>query len=89
VAGIDGLIKQGESEKLEFKKSLAEREEILRTITAFSNTSGGTIIIGIDERKNIIGIKPEKGEIEGLDNSINQLIVPKVYPDFQLILSLV
>ena len=85
MTGIDELIKQGESEKLEFKKSLAEREEILRTITAFSNTSGGTIIIGIDERKNIIGIKPEKGEIEGLENSINQLIEPKVYPDFQLI----
>jgi len=83
MAGIDRLVEEGESEKLEFKKSLAERDEILETITAFSNTRGGTVLIGVDDYGNVIGVDLKKGEIESLENSINQLIEPKVYPDFK------
>ncbi|MEA2086819.1 MAG: putative DNA binding domain-containing protein [Candidatus Caldatribacteriota bacterium] len=32
------IISQGESETLEFKKSLSESKEIIKTISAFANT---------------------------------------------------
>lgn len=41
-----------ESQTLEFKKSLGEINEILETISAFANTNGGKILVGIEENKN-------------------------------------
>ena len=34
------IISQDESEAIEFKKSLSESKEIIKTICAFANTSG-------------------------------------------------
>jgi ATP-dependent DNA helicase RecG len=82
MSGIDVAI---ENEKLEFKKSLAEKDEILKTIAAFSNSRGGTILIGVDDDGSVVGVDMKKGDIEGLENLVNQLIEPKVYPEFQII----
>lgn len=85
MSGIESLIKVGEGDKVEFKKSLAEKDEILKTIAAFSNTRGGTILVGVDDSGKVVGIELRKGEVESLENMVNQLIEPKVYPDFQVL----
>jgi len=36
------IISQGESETVEFKKSLSESKEIIKTVSAFANAKGGT-----------------------------------------------
>ncbi len=47
------LISKGESETLEFKESLQLKDEIGETISAFSNSNGGIILIGVsDKEKN-------------------------------------
>jgi len=66
---LKSLIKKGESENIEFKKSLAERKEILETISAFSNSKGGNIFVGIEENKDgsvkeVVGIKIRGGSRE-------------------------
>jgi ATP-dependent Lon protease len=67
--GLAELIDEGESETLEFKASIrydlatkgANTELIrgpVRTVTAFMNTEGGTLLIGVtDEDRAVIGIK--------------------------------
>ena len=47
---LEKLISQGESEIIEFKKSPGEYKEIIETISAFSNTKGGKIIIDVSKR---------------------------------------
>jgi predicted HTH transcriptional regulator len=42
---IENLIKSGESERLEFKSSLADVNEIVEDISAFSNSKGGKILV--------------------------------------------
>jgi len=37
------IISQGESETVEFKKSLSESKEIIKTISVFANTKGGKV----------------------------------------------
>ena len=51
-----------ESQQIEFKKSLAERKGMLETISAFANSNGGKIFVGIEENKDgsvkeIVGIR--------------------------------
>ncbi|MBA7588514.1 hypothetical protein ES708_30573 [subsurface metagenome] len=44
------IISQGESETVEFKKSLSESKEIIKTISAFANTKGGRIFVGVSNK---------------------------------------
>lgn len=52
---LQALAKQGESETLEFKKSTALLRAIFETICAFLNGKGGTILIGINDKGELIG----------------------------------
>jgi signal-transduction protein with cAMP-binding, CBS, and nucleotidyltransferase domain len=65
------LIENGENDYVEFKSTLRynlytkkfdkEMEHAaLKTIAAFMNSSGGTLIIGVDDDKNILGLKNDK-----------------------------
>ena len=75
------LIKNQESEVLEFKKSLRLKDEIGEAISAFSNTKGGTLIVGVDDDGNkIIGVEIGKNTIESLANYIKQHTDPQVFP---------
>ena len=78
-----------ESQILEFKKSLAEIDEILETISAFSNTRGGKILVGIEENKDgslreVIGITIKGKEIETLTNEIKQNTDPVLFLSIEL-----
>lgn len=50
------LISQGESERLELKPKLPVDNVAARTLSAFANTSGGTLILGVGSQGNIIGL---------------------------------
>src|SRR5690554_1967691 len=49
-------IKLGESKTLELKESLPKNDHIAKTVIAFSNTSGGKLIVGVNDNREIIGI---------------------------------
>ncbi len=74
------LISKAESEIIEFKKSPGEYKEIIETISAFSNTKGGKIIIGVSNSGKLLGIDIGKDTIEHLTNKISQNTDPKVHP---------
>jgi ATP-dependent DNA helicase RecG len=80
----DDVFKLTENERLELKSSLAERQEILETISAFSNTKGGTIYIGIAPEGKIIGIDVGNRTIETLANEIKQNTDPRVFPTIEI-----
>ncbi len=49
------LISQGESQTLEFKKSTAQLHPAFKTLCAFLNGDGGTVLIGITDQGEIVG----------------------------------
>jgi len=75
------LISKGESDTIEFKKSLSAWKEMVETISAFSNTKGGTIVVGVDDSKRIHGVRIGKNTIEDLTNKILTNTEPKIYPE--------
>lgn len=73
---LDELIKEGESDELEFKSSLrwnyqTEQEDkkletvILKGISAFSNWEGGTLIIGVKDEGEILGLDHDYRSLNG------------------------
>jgi ATP-dependent DNA helicase RecG len=55
---LKALIKKGESEVLEFKKSTAQLSAAMQTICAFLNSNaGGTVLIGVTDDGKIVGQK--------------------------------
>ena len=52
---IKNLIKKGESQNIEFKKSTAQLQAAIETICAFLNGNGGVVLIGVSNDGKIIG----------------------------------
>lgn len=72
-------IKKGENKILEFKEKLPSNDSIVKTVIAFSNTSGGQLIIGVNDKREIIGIDNE--DIFDLQDKIASIIFDNCYPN--------
>lgn len=44
------LLKRPEGKTLEFKRDLSSPDGVLRSLVAFANTSGGTVLVGVEDR---------------------------------------
>jgi predicted HTH transcriptional regulator len=53
------LIEKGESEILDFKKTISSASKIAKTLSAFANHKGGRLLIGVNDNKTISGVKSE------------------------------
>ena len=71
---------KNESETLEFKKSVGEWKEIIETASAFSNTRGGEILVGINNSGEVNGVEIGKNTLENLVNKIKENTDPEIYP---------
>lgn len=78
------LIESGESETAEFKPSLSQMNEIVESISAFSNSSGGVLLVGVSNSGKILGVEAGKDSIERLSNKISQGTDPKIYPKLSI-----
>ena len=69
-----------ETRILEFKETITNT--FLKTISAFSNYDGGTILFGVDDDGNIKGLPDVKQACLDIENKINDSITP--HPDYTL-----
>ncbi len=83
---IEDIIKGKEGKTLEFKRDLSSFKPIMRTLVAFANTAGGTLVIGRDNSGEIIGIEDVLQAEESIANAIADSIMPAMMPDIQIIL---
>lgn len=81
---IENFVGAAESEILEWKSSLSQLNRIIETISAFSNTKGGTIIIGVDGTGKTLGISIGKDTVEQMTNKIISNTEPKIYPNISI-----
>ncbi len=57
-------IKSGEDRRTEFKRDLVHLSGIGRAICAFANAEGGLIILGVDDRGMIIGVREDPDAVQ-------------------------
>ena len=53
-------INQGEGEQLDFKREISSSLRIAKSIVAFANHKGGTLLIGVNDDRTIAGAKVEE-----------------------------
>ena len=81
---IEELIERGETQSLEFKESSGLKEEIGETVSAFSNSDGGTVIIGVSNSVGVHGVDIGKNTLEELANYIKRNTDPQVFPSVKI-----
>ncbi len=79
------LVELGESETLEFKKSLAEQANALKTAAAFANSHGGWILFGVKPDNSIIGVDIGVNTLENLAEAFHQQTDPIIYPSINTV----
>lgn len=57
---ITRLINQGENQTLDFKHSITDSRKIARSLVAFANTHGGTLLIGVKDNGTIAGVNSDE-----------------------------
>ena len=60
VPHIKKLISEGEHQQLDFKFEISDSRKIAKTLVAFANTDGGTLLIGVKDNGNIAGVRSDE-----------------------------
>lgn len=74
---IELLIEEGEHQQLDFKFEVSDSKKIARTLSAFANTDGGRLLIGVKDNGNISGIRSEE-EYYMIEAASNMYTRPEV-----------
>jgi predicted HTH transcriptional regulator len=80
------LLKRPEGKTLEFKRDLSGPDGALKTIVAFANTAGGTVLVGVEDRTGHVRGVGEPLELEErLANLISDHIAPRLLPEIEIL----
>ncbi len=77
------IITKPEGKTLEFKRDSASPTLLMKTLVAFANTSGGRLIIGVSNDRQIVGLKAPLDEEEKLRILITDSIAPLLVPQYR------
>jgi len=71
------LIAQGEHQHLDFKFAITDSRKIARSLVAFANSEGGTLLVGVKDNGRIAGIRSEE-EIYMVDAAATMYCNPEI-----------
>jgi ATP-dependent DNA helicase RecG len=81
---IEAIVKSGESETLEFKRTTGERREAARALCAMLNHRGGRVLFGVEPNGRILGQQVSDRTLEEIAQEIQQ-IEPTIFPQIDRI----
>ena len=76
---IDNLLEQDENVRLEYKAAV-NLDAIAQAITAFINTKGGDLVVGIDDGKQVVGVPDAGAAIQEIRKYLVKHIKPCIKP---------
>lgn len=85
ISQLKTIVKRGEAEDIEFKKSTALLSHVMQTVCAFLNsTTGGTVLIGVTDDKKIVGQAVSDGTKKEIANELAK-IEPNANPKIEYV----
>lgn len=83
---LNELLLRPEGKTLEFKRDLSSPPGFLRTVVAFANTAGGTVLIGVEDRSgHVRGVRRPLDLEERVANLVSDAIQPSLLPDLEVL----
>lgn len=80
------LLTRPEGKTLEFKRDLSSPDGVLKTLVAFANTAGGTLLLGVEDRtRNVRGVADALDAEERLANLVSDAIAPRLLPEIEIL----
>lgn len=79
------LLTQPEGKTLEFKRDLSSLRPILKSLVAFANTAGGTLLVGRADDGSLVGVPNVLAAEERLANAIADGIAPAMTPEIAIV----
>ena len=76
-AYIHTLIAEGEHQKQDFKFEISDARKIAKSLSAFANTDGGRLLIGVKDNGRIAGVRSEE-EIYMIEAAAQLYCTPEV-----------
>lgn len=76
---VRDLIQQGESQHVEFKESFSADNKAIESLCAFSNSQGGTVLVGVSDVGAVVGASLGKNTLENFANKLAQHTQPPLY----------
>lgn len=90
---IRQLILEGEGVSLDFKKTITSCPKIAKTLVAFANNKGGQLLIGVNDKGEVKGVRSEEEEKYMLNKAAHifcrpalELTFEEVYIDDKIVL---
>jgi ATP-dependent DNA helicase RecG len=78
------IIKTGESQEVEFKESFHSSQDFSKLMCGFANTYGGVILLGVNNKKEIIGVKEDIDQLQQKISSSAQVISSPLIPSIEI-----
>ena len=76
---ISDILKKGESETVEFKAQF--NKETIMSLVAFANTRGGKVVVGVDNKGHVTGIKAGPETVQRYLNEVKVATYPQILPN--------
>lgn len=74
---LKAIIREGEHQQQDFKFRIDDAKKIARTLSAFANTDGGRLLIGVKDNGKITGIDPTE-EIHMIEAAADMYCQPPI-----------
>jgi predicted HTH transcriptional regulator len=74
---LSQMIAAGEGRQLDFKFEISDSRKIARTLSAFANTDGGTLLVGVKDNGRIAGVRSDE-EYYMLESAAHLYCSPQV-----------
>lgn len=80
------LLTRPEGKTLEFKRDLSSPDGVLKSLVAFANTAGGTLLLGVEDKtRSVRGVADALDVEERLASIVSDSIAPRLLPDIEML----
>jgi len=81
----DGKLAAFESKTLEYRRDLSSKDRIIKTLVAFANSSGGSLVVGVADDHSVLGVGDPLVEENRLANLVASGIQPMLLPETEVV----